>query len=45
MIKATEVGPMIYKMLIEAVETEFSGESEAVKQEAIAKILSSIVGV
>lgn len=41
-MKATEVAPTIYQMLVEAVETEFTGETEAVKQEAIAKILGAM---
>ena len=40
MIKAAEVASMIYQMLVDAVEQEFAGESEAVKQEAIYRILS-----
>ena len=43
MIKADEVGPMIYQMLVDAVEAEFAGESEAVKQAALARIIDSIV--
>lgn len=42
-MKATEVAPMIYQMLVDAVAKEYAGESEQVKQEAIARILGSIV--
>ena len=41
MIKASEIGTEIYKILVETVETEFTGETEAVKQEAIATILGA----
>lgn len=43
MMKASEVAPEIYQMLVNAVTEEYAGESEVVKQEAIARILDSIV--
>lgn len=43
MIKAAEVAPMIYQMLVDAVDEAFAGESDAVKQEAVARIIDSIV--
>ena len=42
MITAAEVGAEIYALLVEAVEAEFAGESEAAKQAAIARILGSV---
>ena len=42
MIRAQEVAPMIFEMLVAAVEAEFAGESEAAKQAAVARILSSV---
>lgn len=41
-MKASEVSTEIYQMLVEAVDAEFAGEPEAVKQEAIAKILGAM---
>ena len=38
-LKATEVAEMIWTALVEAVEEEFAGESEEVKEEAKVRIL------
>ena len=42
-IQSKDIGTQVYEILVEAVEREFQGESEADRQEAIAKILSSVV--
>lgn len=41
-IKASEVGAQIYQILVDVIEREYAGETEAVKQEAIFDILTAV---
>lgn len=41
-MNAKEVAPFIFNILVEVIDEEYKDEPEAVKQEAIARILSSM---
>jgi hypothetical protein len=41
-IKAAEVAPMIWDMLVKTVDEEYAGEPESVKQEALFDILTHL---
>ena len=43
-IPAKDIGAQIFQMLVAAVDEEFQGESQAVKQAAIARILAAMAG-
>ena len=41
-IKASAVGAQIFQILADVVDEEYKGESEQVKQEAMARILNAM---
>lgn len=41
-IKASEVGSVIYQMLVDVVDEEYKNDGEDAKQEAIASILDAM---
>lgn len=45
MIKAQDIGTEVYALLVKAVKEEYAGHSEAEQQQAIARILSSVVSL